>query len=69
MGIVVSNVFVDGLDQFRHAGEDAVAQALGRDVAEEPLDPVQPNPVSNILIGVIVVWYLYRVVTWRPSSA
>ncbi len=27
------------------------------------------NPVSNILIGVIVVWYLYRVVTWRPSSA
>jgi len=40
---VVSNVFVDGSDQFRHAGDHAAAQALIGDVAEEALDHVQPR--------------------------
>ena len=26
------------------------------------------NPVSNVVIGVIVLWYLYRVVTFRPKD-
>lgn len=26
------------------------------------------NPVSNIVLGLIAAWYLYRVVTFRPES-
>lgn len=26
------------------------------------------NPVSNVVIGVLVAWYLFRVVTWKPGS-
>jgi len=37
------DVFVNGGDQFGHAGEHAVAQSVGRDVTEEPLDHVQPR--------------------------
>ena len=27
------------------------------------------NPVSNVIFGVIVVWYLYRVITFQPQKA
>jgi membrane protein DedA with SNARE-associated domain len=27
------------------------------------------NPVSNVIFGVIMVWYLYRVITFRPQEA
>ena len=37
------DVFIDGGDQLRHAGEHAATQALGGDVAEESLDHVQPR--------------------------
>ena len=37
------DVLVDCRDQFGHAGKDTATQALGRDVAEEPLHHVQPR--------------------------
>jgi len=27
------------------------------------------NPVSNVVVGIMVAWYLYRVVTWRREDA
>ena len=44
---MVSDVPVNGVDQLRHAGEDAAAQPLGRDVAKEALDPVRPRGRSR----------------------
>lgn len=38
-----SDVFLDGIDQFRDAMEDAPAQSFGGEVAKEPLDHVQPR--------------------------
>jgi hypothetical protein len=26
------------------------------------------NPLSNVVVGLLVLWYLYRVVTFRPGS-
>jgi hypothetical protein len=37
----MSDVLVDGFEQHGHAGENASAQILSRDVAEESLDHVQ----------------------------
>jgi len=43
VGIVVSDVFVNGVGQFWHAGEDTTPQTLGGDITEETLDHVQPG--------------------------
>ena len=42
LGVVMSDVFIDDANQFRHAGEHPTTQALGGDIAEESLDHVQP---------------------------
>lgn len=26
------------------------------------------DPASNAIVGIIVLWYLYRVITWRPEA-
>ena len=39
----MGDVLIDGAIQFGHAGEDAAADALLGDVAEEALDHVQPR--------------------------
>ena len=39
----MSDIFIDGANQFWHAGEYATPQALGGDVAEESLDHVEPG--------------------------
>ena len=39
----MSDVLIDGSDQFRHAGEDTATQPLSGDIAEELLDHVQPR--------------------------
>jgi len=44
---VVSDVFVDGGNQLRDAGEHAAAQPLGGDVAKEAFDHVQPRGRSG----------------------
>ncbi len=43
VGIVLSDVLIDGLDQLCHAGEYPIAQLLGGDAAKESLDHVQPR--------------------------
>ena len=40
---MVINVTFNGTDQFRHASEDAPAQSLAGQVAEELLDHIQPQ--------------------------
>jgi hypothetical protein len=43
MLVMRGDVFLDGFSEFSNAGEHAAVQALGRDVAEEALDHVQPR--------------------------
>jgi hypothetical protein len=43
LSVVMSDVLIDGANQFWHAGEYATPQALGVDVAEESLDHVEPG--------------------------
>lgn len=43
----MSNVLLDGYDQFGHAGEHATAQLVLVDVAKEALDHVQPRRVNH----------------------
>ena len=53
---MVSDVLIDGTNQFRHAGEDPTAQALGGDVAEELLDRVEsrcPRSAMSTRMGEI----------------
>ena len=42
-GVVVSNVFINGLDEFWHTGKYATPQPFCGDVPEETLDHVQPG--------------------------
>ena len=45
LGIVVVHldVLLDGSGQFWHAAKHAIAQPLGRDIAKESLDHVEPG--------------------------
>jgi len=49
MGIVVSDVFVDCLDQLRNAGEYATTQAPGRDIAAIESNPQHSGPMSALI--------------------
>jgi hypothetical protein len=40
--VVLSDVVKDGCDQLRHAGESTATHALVVEVAEEPLDDIEP---------------------------
>ena len=41
--VVVSNISIDGGDQFGYAGKHAATQAILGEAAEEPLDHVEPR--------------------------
>jgi hypothetical protein len=43
LGVVVSDMFGDGGNEFAHSGEDAAADSFGGDVREEAFDDVQPG--------------------------
>jgi hypothetical protein len=49
MGIVVSDVFVDCLDQLRNAGEYATTQALDRDIAAIESNLQHSGPMSALI--------------------
>jgi hypothetical protein len=58
---VAVDIAVDGVHSFQHVAEDASPQAVGGEIAEEPLDHIQPRSTDGREVKV-EAW-----VTFQPT--